>query len=580
MIRRSENRMKKYTLTKRILLAFLIVTIPLTTVLFGVTSYSRDVILDKVSKSNQNLLDGYIEQIDSYLRDADAYLERMKYQVSSEILWNYSNEEDYILMLQSLRNQLRRDLGVYSPAEAMFIYDFNRQRIITTETLLGQQLEAGRLLEEAQEYRTSKQPWSIQENEEGKMLVYKMIYVKSGIYIGVVFQESRLLPELKGLEEDSRVRLLTDEEMETLSPSDSGKYLVISKESALAPLQLRLEISKDAIFAPLYVIQKIQYIVPFLILAAALLYIWLLRISVVRPIKILENAMQQVGGGDWNVRIQEVWKGEFSSIARGFNDMVEHVHKLKIDTYDKKLQLQKAEYRYLQMQINPHFYINTLNILYNMSVLKENESVQQLAIYLSNHFKYIQSADQHLAKLNKEIEYTVNYLRINQMRFGDNLNYTVRVEPEKNSYYIPMITIQTFVENCIMHGFKERNRPFLIGISVIPWEENPRKYFEVRITDTGIGFDAEYLKSFEWEKYPGKSQRHIGIINTIWRLRLWYGGDCRIYLENRPKGGAQVRLILPNERREFGMAFRGNSEEAEEEEKAEEAEAEEGTEEE
>ena len=91
--------------------------------------------------------------------------------------------------------------------------------------------------------------------------------------------------------------------------------------------------------------------------------------------------------------------------------MVEHIHNLKIDTYDKKIQLQKAEYRYLQMQINPHFYINTLNILYNMSVLNENANVQQLAIYLSNHFKYIQESDQHLTELNKEIQYTENYLR-------------------------------------------------------------------------------------------------------------------------------------------------------------------------
>ena len=67
------------------------------------------------------------------------------------------------------------------------------------------------------------------------------------------------------------------------------------------------------------------------------------------------------------------------------------------------------------MQINPHFYINTLNILYNMSVLNENANVQQLAIYLSNHFKYIQESDQHLTELNKEIQYTENYLKINQM---------------------------------------------------------------------------------------------------------------------------------------------------------------------
>lgn len=558
----TENR-KNYTLTRKILLAFLIVTIPLTTVLFGVTAYSREVIQKEVSQSNENLLNECIGQIDAALKSADSYLDQIKYQLSSEISWNYEQETDYILMLQSLRNQLRRNLSA-SASGAPFIYDFDRNRVVTTEYQLGSRLSADTLHAQAEELKTAKSAWQMQEDGNGELLIYKTIYVKSSIYIGVAFQESDLMPHLDGMKGNSRVLLLTDEETKNQSHDKGEEYLVITRESEQAPLQIRLEISKAEIFAPLYVIQRIQYIIPFLILAVALLYIWLLRISVVRPIKTLEHAMEQVGTGNWDTRIREEWKGEFSSIARGFNDMVGHIHNLKIDTYDKRIQLQKAEYRYLQMQINPHFYINTLNILYNMSVLKENESVQQLAIYLSNHFKYIQGADQHLVELNREIEYTENYLRINQMRFGDNLRYTITVKPEKNSYYIPMITIQTFVENCIMHGFKERNRPFWITISAEPWKEEPEQYFEVKILDTGAGFDEEYLKCYDEEEYPEKFRRHIGIRNTVWRLRLWYGSECRIYLENAPQGGAQVRLILPNERREFGMTFGAEREDGKE----------------
>lgn len=548
-----ENR-KNYTLTSKILLAFLIVTIPLTSVLFGVTAYSRKVIQDEVSRSNENLLNECIGQIDTALINADSYLDQIKYQLSSDISWNYEEETDYILMLQSLRKQLRRNLSVYASG-APFIYDYDRNRIVTTEYQIGNRLSASTLHAQAEKLHTAKSSWQVQKDENEALLVYKTIYVKSSIYIGVAFRESDLMPVLDGLKGNSRAQLLTDEEARERGRDGTGEYLVIARESEQAPLQLRLEISKNSIFAPLYVIQRIQYIIPILILAAALLYIWLLRISVVRPIQTLEHAMEQVGTGNWDMRIHEEWKGEFSSIAKGFNDMVEHIRTLKIDTYDKRIQLQKAEYRYLQMQINPHFYINTLNILYNMAALGENESVKQLAIYLSNHFKYIQSSDQHLTELNREIEYTENYLRINQIRFGDNLRYMITVEPEENKYYIPMITIQTFVENSIMHGFKERNRPFLIKISAAPWQEDPHQFFEVKIMDTGTGFDQEYLKCWDDETYPEQFQKHIGIRNTIWRLRLWYGGCCRIYLENSLQGGALVRLILPNERREFGMAF-------------------------
>lgn len=558
MRKRVWKSIENYTLTKKILVAFLIVTIPLTTVLFGVTAYSQNVIQKEVSRSNQTLLDSCIRQIDTRLQEADAYLDKVKFRSSSEISWSYADETEYILMLQTLRNQLRRDLVSASPADALFIYDSARQRVITTESELGEKLSKEALFGHVQKFGPSKSSWQVQKEDAG-MLIYKTIYVKSDIYIGVIFKDSRLMPELNTLEEYSSIQLLTNQEADEIRQKEKGEYLVISEKSRQAPLQIRLQISKKAILKPLYVMKKIQYIMPVLILAVALLYIGMLKKAVVKPIKVLENAMQQVGKGDWDIRIEEEWKGEFSSIVHGFNDMVEHIHNLKIDTYDKKIQLQKAEYRYLQMQINPHFYINTLNILYNMSVLNENANVQQLAIYLSNHFKYIQESDQHLTELNKEIQYTENYLKINQMRFGDNLRYHIQVEPEHNNYYIPMITIQTFVENCIMHGFKKRDQAFLIEIFVHPWSGNPGQYFEVEIQDSGVGFDEHYLACYDTQEYPKEFHRHIGIKNTIWRLRLWYGGDCKICLENRPGGGASVRLILPNERREFGKKFDGEN---------------------
>lgn len=555
MGKRFWKRIENYTLTKRILTAFLIVTIPLTTVLFGATAYSQQVIQKEVSRTNQTLLDSCIRQIDTRLQEADAYLDKIKFQASSIILWDYKDEKDYILMMQALRNQLRRDWQSAAPADALFIYDSERNKVTTTESEIAGRLSKEELQENVKVLGSSKSKWYIQKEKDGGILIYKIVYVKNNIYIGVIFEDSRLMPELPALEEYSAMQLLPNGEADKMEQHMNKEYLVISEKSEQAGLQIYLQISKKAILKPLYVIKNIQYIIPILILAVALLYIGLLKKSVVNPVKVLENAMKQIGNGNWDVRIDEEWKGEMSSISHGFNDMAEHIRNLKIDTYDKKIQLQKAEYRYLQMQINPHFYINTLNILYNMSVLDEKESVQKLVIYLSNHFKYIQDSDQHLVELNKEIQYTENYLKINQMRFGENLNYRIHVEPENNHYYIPMITIQTFVENCIMHGFKERNKPFMIEILARPWKENPTQYFEIIIRDSGKGFDENYLKCYDVQEYPQKFHRHIGIRNTIWRLRLWYGGDCRIHLENLPGSGAQVRLILPDERREFGKQF-------------------------
>ena len=154
MRKRVWKSIENYTLTKKILVAFLIVTIPLTTVLFGVTAYSQNVIQKEVSRSNQTLLDSCIRQIDTRLQEADAYLDKVKFRSSSEISWSYADETEYILMLQTLRNQLRRDLVSASPADALFIYDSARQRVITTESELGENLSKEALFRACSKVRT------------------------------------------------------------------------------------------------------------------------------------------------------------------------------------------------------------------------------------------------------------------------------------------------------------------------------------------------------------------------------------------------------------------------------------------
>ncbi|MDY2659602.1 MAG: hypothetical protein SOV82_07455, partial [[Ruminococcus] gnavus] len=221
MRKRVWKSIENYTLTKKILVAFLIVTIPLTTVLFGVTAYSQNVIQKEVSRSNQTLLDSCIRQIDTRLQEADAYLDKVNFRSSSEISWSYADETEYILMLQTLRNQLRRDLVSASPADALFIYDSARQRVITTESELGEKLSKEALFGHVQKFGPSKSSWQVQKEDAG-MLIYKTIYVKSNIYIGVIFKDSRLMPELNTLEEYSSIQLLTNQEADEIRQKEKG----------------------------------------------------------------------------------------------------------------------------------------------------------------------------------------------------------------------------------------------------------------------------------------------------------------------------------------------------------------------
>ena len=240
--------------------AFLIVTIPLTTVLFGATAYSQQVIQKEVSRTNQTLLDSCIRQIDTRLQEADAYLDKIKFQASSIILWDYKDEKDYILMMQALRNQLRRDWQSAAPADALFIYDSERNKVTTTESEIAGRLSKEELQENVKVLGSSKSKWYIQKEKDGGILIYKIVYVKNNIYIGVIFEDSRLMPELPALEEYSAMQLLPNGEADKMEQHMNKEYLVISEKSEQAGLQIYLQISKKAILKPLYVIKNIQYI--------------------------------------------------------------------------------------------------------------------------------------------------------------------------------------------------------------------------------------------------------------------------------------------------------------------------------
>ena len=157
------KKIENYTLTKKILIAFLIVMIPLTTVLFGVTAYSQNVIQKEVSRSNQTLLDSCIRQIDSRLQEVDNYLDKVKFRASSEISWSYGDETEYILTLQAFEKSFAPGSCSASPADALFIYDSARKRIITTESELGEKLSQKVLAAHVKKFGTSKSSWEVQE---------------------------------------------------------------------------------------------------------------------------------------------------------------------------------------------------------------------------------------------------------------------------------------------------------------------------------------------------------------------------------------------------------------------------------
>lgn len=166
----------------------------------------------------------------------------------------------------------------------------------------------------------------------------------------------------------------------------------------------------------------------------------------------------------------------------------------------QKMQLEveksQANFNFLKAQINPHFLHNTLNFLYAKSLPYSSELSEGI-LTLSDIMRYALSegnAKDGKAPLKDEIEHVRNVIKINQLRFSNNLNVKFNVEGVVNGATIIPFVLITLVENAFKHGdLKSTEHPIDITLRV----NDPELYFYCRNKkkigpkelSTGIGLD-------------------------------------------------------------------------------------------
>lgn len=132
----------------------------------------------------------------------------------------------------------------------------------------------------------------------------------------------------------------------------------------------------------------------------------IMRRWVLRPLNRLIKAMQELSEGQFNIRLREnEWDEceEFTMVNRAFDDMIGQIESLKIDVYEENIRRQRAELQYMKLQANPHFYINCLNVIHNLSMMGKNDLLQQMTTYLGNHLRYTMEGSA-LDTLEKEMD--------------------------------------------------------------------------------------------------------------------------------------------------------------------------------
>ncbi|MCR4755794.1 MAG: sensor histidine kinase [Lachnospiraceae bacterium] len=280
--------------------------------------------------------------------------------------------------------------------------------------------------------------------------------------------------------------------------------------------------------------------------------------SITKPVRELSKVTEKVARGDLSVRAELDTGAEIGVLSTTLNDMIDRINALLNQVRTEQESLRTAELELLQSQINPHFLYNTLDTIVWLAEAGDMSKVVDMVGSLSDFFRTSLGQGRDVVTIEDELKHVISYLKIQQVRYQDILEYSVDVPHEIYTSSIPKITLQPLVENALYHGIK--NKRGKGRITVTGKVESGCIYLYVE--DNGIGMTEERLKELSDKLGTTKSfatldsatpsvantsdkDAMFGLSNVDERIRLKFGSRYGIHIDSVYGEGTTVTLLLP-----------------------------------
>ena len=266
------------------------------------------------------------------------------------------------------------------------------------------------------------------------------------------------------------------------------------------------------------------------------------RIS--QPIGRLLKAFSRLEQDDLDVHVSRDGEDELGQLAAGFNHMVLALKANRQELVENQRELNQAQVRMLQAQLNPHFLCNTLDTMKWISKINHVPQVALMSTNLADILRFCISAEEFVT-LSREVEVLNRYVEIQKIRLSDQFSFLVSLPEKLETCMVPKMILQPIVENAILHGLEG------ISDSVIRVEAAQEgEDLLITVTDNGHGLPPDMI-GHPYRRESAPSGHHLGLYNVDTILKKHYGERYGLYLDNNPAGsGARVRARLPLKRKE------------------------------
>ncbi len=295
------------------------------------------------------------------------------------------------------------------------------------------------------------------------------------------------------------------------------------------------------------------------------------------PLQTLTTAAEKIRDGELEsfekVQIQTAFYEEVQTLIGVFNMMVMQLRKqinvikekarAEAALHEKELEnmriitlLKTSEFKALQMQMNPHFLFNTLNMIARTADFGDTDKTSLLLQKTAQLLRYNLDYSGKTVSLANEIEMLGNYVYLQEQRFSSKIFFDFDLDERFHNISIPCFILQPLVENAIVHGINkkiiEQNPdneyipPEERGTVIIRTSYDTKKHQgEISIIDNGAGMTEDERQKILARLDSDSDQREkIGLANVHIRLKLVFGERYHLVIKSEKEKGTQISVVL------------------------------------
>ena len=353
-------------------------------------------------------------------------------------------------------------------------------------------------------------------------------------YGKVILNQNRLAEELQITGSDTEIanHIFTGKERIYKEDCDWDNLTVFLHVKETAVRQLKLQI---------FMLMLVTVIVGIFVV----IVYGFLKKQILTPLKRLADTMTAIGQGEHFGKMEQIAPyAEFEQVTDSFNGMMSEIEQLKISSYEEQIAKQRAQMQCFQLQLSPHFYLNCLKTLNYMAIEKDTENMQEVILEISALMRYLLKNEAELVTVEEEIRNVKTYVHLQQLISSRTVECEIQIEPELMQCEIPILAIQTFVENTFKYAVARDETNIKVSIKGILLNVEGESMMDFTIEDNGKGYPQEILdiiNANEVDMETGASA--IGIRNVKQRCKLLYGDRAEYTFYNMQ--GAVSELILP-----------------------------------